>query len=408
MKTRILFVDDEPNVLSALRRMFHDMRGEWDMGFVSDPREALRRIADQHYDVVVADMRMPAMDGAIFLREAQIISPGTIRIVLSGHSDRDMIMQTVRPAHQFLPKPCQPDELKAVIARGLSLREVFLDERVKNVVADIDHLPTVPRLYTALVNELAKPNPSIKVVGGLISQDVGMAAGILKLVNSAFFGLRTHVSSPSHAVNLLGLEIVKALVLTVGLFDCFDKAVFHNFELEKLWRHSMSTGRLAREIACLEGLSGPDQEQCCIAGLLHDVGKLVMATNFPDTYSQVIIGSQQGQGTVFDMECQIFGASHAEVGAYLLGLWGVDDAVVRAVSRHHEPGRDRHAGFSPLTAVHVANRLDHELIVFSTSHAINPLDELYLAASGLTDRLPVWREACQKLVTEAKEADEDD
>lgn len=400
MKTRILFVDDEPNVLSALRRMFHDMRAEWDMAFVNDPREALTRIAENHFDVIVADMRMPSMDGAVFLREAQAISPGTIRIVLSGHSDRDMIMQTVRPAHQFLPKPCQPDELKAVIARGLALREVFLDERVKSVVGNIDRLPTVPRLYTALVDELAKPDPSIKVVSGLISQDVGMAAGILKLVNSAFFGLRTHVSSPTHAVNLLGLEIVKALVLTVGLFDRFDKTAFHDFELEKLWRHSLSTGRLAREIGSLENMSAADQEQCCIAGLLHDVGKLVMATNFVEAYAEVIAGCQQGRGTVFDMECQVFGASHAEVGAYLLGLWGVDDAVVRAVYRHHEPGRDHHAGFSPLTAVHVANRLDHELVVINPSHATNPLDELYLTASGLAERLPVWREACQALLVE--------
>ena len=127
MKTRILFVDDEPNVLSALRRMFHDMRGEWEMDFASDGPSGLAMIAEQPYDVVVADMRMPGMDGAMFLREAQVQNPGAIRIVLSGHSDRDMILQTVRPAHQFLQKPCQPAELKAVIARGLSLREVFLD-----------------------------------------------------------------------------------------------------------------------------------------------------------------------------------------------------------------------------------------------------------------------------------------
>lgn len=401
MKTRILFVDDEPNVLSALRRMFHDMREEWDMVFMSDPRQGLDCIAKQHFDVVVADMRMPGMDGGAFLREAQAMSPGTIRIVLSGHSDRDMIMQTVRPAHQFLPKPCQPAELKAVIARGLALREVFLDERVKDVVADIDRLPTVPRLYTALVDELAKPDPSMKVVSGLVSQDVGMSAGILKLVNSAFFGQRVHVSSPAHAVNLLGLEIVKALVLTVGLFDRFDKVAFHNFDLEKLWRHSLSVGRLAREIAAEEQASGSQQEQCCIAGLLHDVGKLVMATNFPEAYGRVIAGCQQGHGTIFDMECRVFGASHAEVGAYLLGLWGVDDAVVRAVYLHHEPGRDRHAGFSPLTAVHAANYLDHELIVLTPGYAFNPLDELYVTASGLAARLPVWREACRKVVDEA-------
>ncbi|WP_139311629.1 response regulator, partial [Desulfovibrio sp. DV] len=162
MKTRILFVDDEPNVLSALRRMFHDMRTEWEMDFAQDGPTGLAMIAEQPFDVVVADMRMPGMDGAMFLREAQIHNPGAIRIVLSGHSDRDMIMQTVRPAHQFLQKPCQPEELKAVISRGLSLREVFLDERVKNVVAKLDQLPTVPRLYAALLDVLAQEDPSVR------------------------------------------------------------------------------------------------------------------------------------------------------------------------------------------------------------------------------------------------------
>ena len=406
MKTRILFVDDEPNVLSALRRMFHDMRGEWEMAFATDGPSGLAMIAEQPFDVVVADMRMPGMDGAMFLREAQTANPGAIRIVLSGHSDRDMVLQTVRPAHQFLPKPCQPAELKAVISRGLSLREVFLDERVKNVVAKLDRLPTVPRLYAALLDALSQEEPSMREVAGLIAQDVGMSAGILKLVNSAFFGLRTHVASPVHAVNLLGLEIVKALVLGIGLFDRFDKESFRDFDLEKLWGHSFGTGRLAREIAEAEGASSAEREHCYIAGLLHDVGKLVMATNFPGAYREVITACQEGQGTILEMEQRIFGASHAEVGAYLLGLWGVEDAVVRAVYLHHEPGRDRHAGFSPLLAVHVANRLEHELVVIHRGYAINPLDELYLAASGLSDRLPVWREVCAAAVTRGEDTQE--
>jgi HD-like signal output (HDOD) protein/CheY-like chemotaxis protein len=406
VKTRILFVDDEPNVLSALRRMFHDMREEWDMAFASDGRTGLGLIAEQPFDVLVADMRMPGMDGATFLREAQAQNPGAIRIVLSGHSDRDMIMQTVRPAHQFLPKPCQPNELKTVIARSLALREVFLDDRVKNVVAQLDRLPTVPRLYSALLDALSQEEPSMREVAGLIAQDVGMSAGILKLVNSAFFGLRTHVSSPAHAVNMLGLEIIKALVLSVGLFDRFNKEAFKNFDLEHLWRHSFGTGRLAREIAILEAASTDVQEHCYIGGLLHDVGKLIMATNFPDTYKDVIAACQGGQGTILDMERQLFGASHAEVGAYLLGLWGVDDPIVRAVYLHHEPSRDRRAGFSPLLAVHVANRLEHELVVINQSYAINPLDDVYMAASGLSGRMPDWRHGCESLLVQNETADQ--
>lgn len=398
MKTRILFVDAESNVLSALRRMFHDMRGEWEMAFASEGRTGLAMIAEQPFDVVVSGLRLPDMDGAAFLGEAQVLCPGAIRIVHSGHADRDMVLRTMRPAHQFLPEPCPPDALKASIARGMALREVFLDSRVGNVVARLDRLPAVPRLYAALLDALSVEDPSVREVAGLIARDVGMSAGILKLVNSAFLGPRPRVSDPGHAVNLLGLETVKALVLGIGLFDRFDKEAFRDFDLEKLWGHSLGTSRLAREIAAVEAAPAADREHASVAGLLHDVGKLVMAANFPEDYRDVIAGCQRGEGTVLDMERRVFGASHAEVGAYLLGLWGLDDPVVRAVYLHHEPGRDRRAGFSPLLAVHAANWLEHELVVISEGRAENPLDGLCLAASGLSQRLPAWREACQELL----------
>ncbi|MFP5259675.1 MAG: HDOD domain-containing protein [Acidobacteriota bacterium] len=399
MKTRILFVDDEPNALAALRRMFHDMRQAWDMDFAADGRVGLALMAEEPYDVVVADVRLPGLEGDVFLQAAQDLNPGAIRIVLSGESDRDLILRTVRPAHQFLRKPCQPGELRAVVSRCLDLREVFLDERVKGVVARLDHLPVAPRLYSALLDLLSQEYPSMQAVADLIAKDVGMTAGMLKLVNSAFFGRRAPVSSPARAVELLGLEVVKALVLGVELFGRFDKEAFADFDLEKLWSHCLGTARLAREIAVLEDAPGAVREDCSIAGLLHDVGKLVMASSFPELYRDVLAAAQAGEGTVLDMEHRFFGASHAEVGAYLLGLWGVSDAVVRAVYLHHEPGRDRHAGFSPLLAVHAANRLEHELVVVSRDFAMNPLDELYLTASGLTPaRLDAWRAACRELL----------
>ena len=192
----------------------------------------------------------------------------------------------------------------------------------------------------------------------------------------------------TEAMEKLGFSALKTL-----LSEFFTRSLYtRNRALQMLlWKHSLTVALATEKIA---GAIGLEREESYLCGLLHDVGKLVLAANFPQGYQEVIAACQQGQGTILDMERRFFGASHAEVGAYLLGLWGVEDAVVRAVYLHHEPGRGQQAGFSPLAAVHVANRLEHELVVINEGYAVNPLDDLFLAASGLSARLPVWREAC--------------
>ena len=229
---RVLFVDDEENVLQGIKRSFHDMRHEWEMSFASGGEEALRLVDARPFDVVVSDMRMPGMDGGRLLAEVQRRRPDAVRLILSGHSDRDMIMHTVKPAHQFLLKPIEPEELKRCIRRATLLGTVFLDDAVRTVVSKIETLPSVPKIYAAIHEELTKDNASLKTVAELIAQDVGMTANILKLVNSAFFGLRTHVTSPTivlgsqlffysrvvhAALYVFGVPLVRPLAWAVGL-----------------------------------------------------------------------------------------------------------------------------------------------------------------------------------------------
>lgn len=400
MKSRVLFVDDEQNILDALRRMFHDMRGEWDMAFALGGREALALMAERPFDVVVSDMRMPGMDGAALLAEVRGFYPQTVRIILSGHSDQEMIMQTVKPAHQFLHKPVQAEELKRLIRRAVRLKSIFLDDAAKSVISKIDSLPSAPRIYLELLGELAKDTCSANSVADLISQDVGMSAGILKLVNSSFFGQREHISSIVHAVTLLGTEIIKSLIIYLDFFTKFNKAAFPDFDLEMLWGHSLTTGLFARTIAVAEGAPDSLTDECHIAGLLHDVGKLVLAVNFEKQYVQVLARCREENRTVWEMERQLLKASHAEVGAYLLGLWGLSDQVVTAVLHHHEPANAPAGGFSPLTAVHAANVLAHEQVVIHAGFASHSLDAAYLGAVGCLEKIAAWREACAAALPE--------
>ncbi len=391
MKKRILFVDDDPNVLAGLRRMLHPMRTEWQMAFASGGEEALAALADDAFDVVVSDMRMPGMDGAQLLCEVKQRYPRAVRIVLSGHSEKETIFRSVGPAHQYLAKPCDTKQLKDVISRACALRDLLREGSLKNLVSQMSTIPSLPETYTEIVSELQSPEASIKKVGQIISKDMGMTAKVLQLVNSAFFGLRRHVSDPAQAASFLGVDTLKALVLSLQVFSHFDAVEIEGLCLDTLWTHSVMTGALAKRIAAVEDVPEELRDYALLAGLLHDAGKLIIAANLAEPYSEVLTAVDDERLTFAEAERQILANTHAEVGAYLLGLWGLPDPIVEAVAFHHSPGRCMADGFTPLTAVHVADVLDHESNHVPEAAKARLLDAEYLERLGLADRLPAWR-----------------
>ncbi|GIX49667.1 MAG: signal transduction protein [Candidatus Tectimicrobiota bacterium] len=393
VKKRVLFVDDEPNVLQALRRMLHTMRQEWEMAFASSGEEALRLLAEQPFDVIVSDMRMPGMDGVQLLTRVMEQYPGIVRIVLSGHSDRDMILRSVKPAHQYLAKPCDAERLKATVARACALRELLADQALQRLVSGVKTLPSLPTLYTEVIAAIQAPDSSLEEVGQIIEQDMAMSAKILQLVNSAFFGLRRHVASPTQAVCLLGLNTVQALVLSVQIFAHFDQAVLRRLALDTLWQHSLATSVCAKQIAADLASDRTTVDHAFMAGLLHDVGQLLLAANVPEAYGRALALAHEASLPLWEAEQAVFGATHAEVGAYLLGLWGLPDAIVEAVAYHHRPAACLHQAFSPLAAVHVADALVREAEAGGGEDTgLNPQ---YVAALGLAERLAEWRVQCQ-------------
>ncbi len=399
---RILFVDDEPNVLQGLQRMLRPLRNEWETAYAGNGQEALKLLAESSFDVVVSDMRMPGMDGAQLLNEVMKHHPQVVRIILSGHSDQQSILRSVGAAHQYLSKPCDADTLKNTVAQACGLRELLASKTLKELVAQMNSLPSLPSLYVEVMQELQSPDGSLQKVGQIIAKDVGMSAKILQLVNSAFFGLRRHVGSPSEAAIFLGVDTVRALVLSVNIFSQFDRAQLKNFSIESLWTHSSLTGALAKQIAKAEGAEPKTVDYAFMAGLLHDVGKLVLAVDLPDKYSQTLALAHAQKKPLSEVERETLGATHAEVGAYLLGLWGLPDPIVEAIAYHSCPSCCLDHKFSPLTAVHVANALEHE--TRPANDEVAPvLDMEYLSELRLTHRLDVWRDICQTARQEGEE-----
>jgi putative nucleotidyltransferase with HDIG domain len=394
---RVLFVDDEPKLLQGLSRMLRTERNNFQTAFAANGPEALSILAKEHFDVVVTDISMPQMTGLQLLAKVKDLYPDTVRIILSGEPDLDKLMKSVNVSHRFLNKPCDPDLLKSTILRTCRLSDFLRNDSMKKILTRIDSLPSMPSIYFEITEELQSNDASIQNVGKIISKDVALTSKILQLVNSAYFSLPRHISSPEHAAVLLGLNIIKSLVLVSHVFKSFDKLDMPKNYLQLLWSHNILTAKLAKAIAKEESIDRKVVDNSFIAGLLHDCGKLILASNFPEQYREIIVESDENNRAIWSVEEDILGITHAEVGAYLMELWGLPSPIIEALAFHHDPSIYGDSCFSPLTAVHIANAMAHEK-PDEADDVIQPdLDYAYLSGLSMDKRLSYWKTIRQNI-----------
>ncbi|MBI5585144.1 MAG: HDOD domain-containing protein [Deltaproteobacteria bacterium] len=391
-KKRILFVDDEPRILQGLRRMLYAKRGEWEFDFAEDGPSALALLEAGGYDVVVSDMRMPGMTGAQLLSEVKKRHPRVTRIILSGQSDLQWVMQSVGVAHQFLAKPCEFEVLEVVLSRTFALSALLEDPTLKQVIGLTSSLPSLPSLYLEIRREMESEDCSLERVGRIVSRDMAMTAKVLQLVNSAFFGLPQKIANPAQAVLFLGLKTLETLILSLHIFSGFRQGERFGSFVADLWEHSLLTSELAKAIAWEETRDRALADEAAMAGLLHDCGKLVLADNFPDRYAQVLTRSAAERLPVWQVEEEIFGTSHGLVGAYLLGLWGLPHAIIETLAFSHHPQASPLKTFSVLTAVHGADSLISSRDPEEKPGSGWEMKTDYLESLGLLSSLSAWRE----------------
>ena len=388
---RILFVDDESKILDGLKRMLHADRKRWDMQFAIGGEAALRACEESTFDVVISDMRMPGMDGATLLGHVRDRCPGTARIILSGYSEVVLATRSVHVAHRFLAKPCGAAELQATIERVCTLQDVLCTPEIRRVIGTVGALPSLSSTYTALTRALEQPNTSISEVAQILEHDVAMSAKVLQLVNSAFFGLAQTVTSLHSAASYLGMETMKNLVLVSEAFKIFvpDPRIPQSF-FEDIQRHAQMTAA----IAVVLPVDSKSRDVTVLSALLHDVGRLVLASKMPDQLCSALSLAAKRGCAPFQAEQEILGTSHAEIGAYLLGLWGLPNLAVEAIAHHHHPTRIPHSGFDNSVALYVADLLACELRAHSQSAAeftLRDSDRACLEALGILPQLPEFR-----------------
>jgi HD-like signal output (HDOD) protein len=389
---RVLFVDDEPRVLEHLQQILEPQKGQWEMAFAPEGEAALMLLDATPFDVVVSDIAMPGMDGAALMKTICERYPAIVRIVLAAPPEMDEALRAVPMAHQFLLKPCDPNMLRVAVERATRLSNILSNKLLANLVGSVKDLPVLPRTYQALRQKLAEPEACIRDVVHIVEQDVAISAKILQLVNSAFFGLPREVSSVRSAVGFLGIEMVQNLVLSAGVFTVFDKLVqLPGFSCEELQAHSQLTAKIAGQIPASAHVRGV----AVVAGVLHDVGKLVPATRAPADFKRALEGAEAEKLPLYVVETELIGVSHAEVGAYLLGIWGLPSPVVEAVAHHHHPARVPQDSLDAVGIVYISNILAHQVADAAPtpkSAAQAAIDPEYLERLGVIEQFPGWQE----------------
>lgn len=408
---RVLFVDDEINVLSGLKRMLRSIARDWSMSFAQSAEEALeamRKFPD--FDVVVTDLNMEGMSGADFLLQVREEFPGTVRFVLSGSTDSQMILKVSNVAHQILGKPCEPRQLYSKVSRAFELRDQLNSDALKTVLHQMGKLPALPVVYQKVLEEMVKEDASVGEIGRLVERDPALSAKVLQIVNSAYMGVRNPVSNLVQACSMLGLTNLKNVVLMAEVFDlAAGQKLPKGFCLETLWNHCLAVGDNARNIAAHELAEKDVVDHAFTAGLLHEVGQLILATRLAEPFGNAIQYAAAHHVPLVDAERAILGVTHPEVGSYLLELWGLPDAVIEAIAFHVFPSACPAEDYSlvesgyavagessitALTALHAANYFCED--ADESIHAKVEADTAYLERLGLAEKLEHWWDICNR------------
>jgi HD-like signal output (HDOD) protein/ActR/RegA family two-component response regulator len=388
---RILFVDDEFSVLDGIRRLLEPERTRWEMHFELAADSALDQCNLRVFDLVVADMRMPGTDGTTLLGFVRDRHPEAARVIMAHPVDAPLASRAASDAYRVLAKPITRKELVATIERIFTLQDLLCTSDMRQTMGRIGGLPSLSETYIALQSAVRDPNIGLSKVAAIIEKDVAMAAKILQLVNSGLFGLAQTISSVNTAVSYLGIETIKNLALASETFRVFvpDSCIPRSF-LEMMHRHAKRTAIIVAGLP----LSIKDRDAAIVAALLHDIGQLVLASRMPLPFSSALSISRERNCAPFEAEESILGISHAELGAYLLGVWGINGLTVEAVAHHHRPTRIPHEGLDSSVATYLASliALQLDLHPHDTTGADLPAhDKESLTGLGLLAQYPVFR-----------------
>jgi len=391
MTTRILLIDKKTETFDDFREKLSSVGDQWELDTCTNLRNVLKSIRENPPEIVICAHRPSVIDGAKKLKSVAKNFPHIERFILAREKNRDAFASEIGNTFHFLPCPCPATTLQLELQRVITLNDWLGRDKIKDIVSSVSDFPSLPPVYMKVVNAVNSPDASVENIAEIIMGDIAVTAKILQTVNSSFYGLEEKVSDISEAISILGMESVKNIVLAIQAFGRI-KDPAQQALVDKLWRHSMSVAIAAKRIAKHETQCDKKAEEAYTAGLFHDIGKLVLIKSSPKKYNEAQELARESEIGQWEAENEIIGCNHAEVGAYLLGRWGLPVNVIEAAALHHKPSESYNSEFTILSAVHAANA-----IVWDRNKDENPLpdsapDDEYLAEIGCVGSWEDWKD----------------
>ncbi len=401
MKNTIVFIEDNSEILAEIRHIFHNMESVWNLHYFDHTVEASSFLHQHHADILCISYDLTSSNSENFIGSIQSEYPNTARIIYYNESSDVPEKDLRKYAHEIIKRPFGSREFLFVIQKTLNLHKILSDDNLIQTLSKITELPTMPDIYLKLKNELEKEDCYIRNIAEIISEDVAMTAELLKFVNSAYFSLPTKIMDPTRAISYIGIEALKAIVIQEKLFSYYGDIPNMPFSFSDFNTHSQLTGHLAKQLTSYERKMPKMIEESFTAGMLHDIGKLVLL-KFPDFNKQKLEYIKEHKCSGVEAEYKILGTSHAEIGAYLLGLWNFPDSILEAVAFHHYPEKTPLSSFSTLTSVYIANGM--------TSNAKNindydtsTVDTDYVGLLKMSSHQRIWKDMMEKLLPHKKD-----
>jgi HD-like signal output (HDOD) protein len=366
--------------------------GDWETISVPCEADALTQLEKRSFDALLVDFNLGSPDASELLNQALEKRPETVRFLLAYEADLALVAAKVMGTPQILPKPVEPLSLKNRIETGVTDSNSNPSE--SEPATSPAETANVPAVYLEVLKAFESPEVTVKQVAKIIARDEALTAEVLKLTNSSYLGVPRNLTEPVQAVEALGLETVKVLVMALKFLAEHSRLRTGYLGVDHIWQHSINVAQIARDLVLFETKDRSLAAQALTAGLVHDLGKIVLATNFDDLYGRVHSLARKQPVTLWDVEKEMFGANHGEIGACLVGMWNLPSAIVEATALHHEPPLGEAQQLTVLAAVHIANVLERELGASDDDVMVGPvINTPFLNELGLLERLPVWRAA---------------
>lgn len=387
----IVFVTSDLTKFPALSDMLPQLCSNWQLQFLSSAPAALELVNTGQCDVILVDSKLSSDSGLELLDSIWKTHPHIIRFLCAKSPSEDLMMKCIWNSHRLFTYPPEAVVVRDAIQRALEVQNWLCNRRVQQLVSRMRTFPSLPTLYFKVLKELESPHASMEKLAELVGSDLAITTKIIQVVNSAFYAQQRQISDVKEAIQILGFETLKSLVLGIQAIARLDKVKPLYFSVDKIWRHGLAVATLARHVAQLESGDRVLAEEAFTAGLLHDIGKLVLASNLDDQYNGALSLAQKNQIPLVEVELGVFGATHADTAAYLVAVWGLPRRIVEAIALHHTPRNSEDVEFSPLAAVHIADVLEHEQCAEKSEFTKPTLDMEYLTRLGVHERVDLWR-----------------